>query len=357
MADENFQEKTEQATPKRREDARKKGQVARSAEISSFAVLAFSLLGFLAFGPVLAQELAGLAVSQFEHLTQIQITAETLPGLAGGWALTFAKAAIIPAMVAAVVGTAVSVLQVGWKPSGEALEFKWDRFDVVKGLKKLFAGRALFQLARDTFKLLLIGTVAYLAIDSESGRFPLFVDLDSGEIAMTLGGMALRVGFKITAVLLVIAAADYAYQRYDYEKNLRMTRQEVREEQKHLEGDPQIKARVRRIQREMSRKRMMDDVARADVVVTNPTHLAVALAYDRAAMGAPTVVAKGAELIAQRIRQIATEKGIPVIENKPLAQALYRTVEIGLEIPEALFEAAAAVLAMAYRIRNGEGAR
>jgi flagellar biosynthetic protein FlhB len=354
MAEEQFQEKTEQATPKRREDARKKGQVARSAEISSVAVLATSLLGLVAFGPILARILGDLAVAQFEHLSQIEITGATLPGLAASWTWTFARAAALPALLAALVGTAAAVLQVGWKPSAESLQFKWERFNVASGLKRLFGGRALFQLARDTLKLALIGWVAYLAIRSETTRFPLFVDLDAAGIAMTLGGMALRVGFKITAVLLVIAAADYAYQRYDYEKNLRMTRQEVKEELKHLEGDPQIKSRIRRIQREMSRKRMMDEVAKADVVVTNPTHLAVALRYDRDTMSAPTVVAKGAELIAQKIREIAALHGIPVIENRPLAQALYRTVEVGLEIPEALFEAAAGVLAMAYRMRRGE---
>jgi len=353
MADESFQEKTERATPKRREDARKKGQVARSAEVSSFAVLGFSLLGLLAFGPVLVHNVAGLAVHYFQHVTQIEISPATLPSLARDWLLTFGAATILPASMAAVVGISVAVLQVGWKPSAEALEFKWERFDIVKGLGRLCSARSLFQVARDTLKLVLIGSVAYLAIDAESDRFPLFVDLGAGGIAHMLGGMALRVGFKITAALLVIAAADYAYQRYDYEKNLRMTRQEVKEEVKHLEGDPQIKARVRRIQRELSRRRMMQDVAQADVVVTNPTHLAVALRYDRETMSAPTLVAKGADLLADKIREIAARHRIPIIENRPLAQALYRTVEIGLEIPEALFEAAAAVLAMAYRMKRG----
>jgi flagellar biosynthetic protein FlhB len=352
MAEESFQERTEKATPKRREDARKKGQVARSAELSSVAVLSFSLLGLLTFGPLVAQTLAGLARHHFQHLDEFEITVSTLPGFVHGWLATFGQAAIAPAAVAACVGITVAVLQVGWKPSAKALEIKWEKFNIVKGLGRLLGRRSLFNLSRDTLKLCIIGSVAYLAIAAESGRFPLLVDLSMGQTALTIGGMALRVGFKITAALLVIAAVDYAYQKWEYEKNLRMTKQQVKEEVKHLEGDPQIKARVRRIQRELSRRRMMQDVAEADVVVTNPTHLAVALRYDRATMAAPTVVAKGAERLAEKIRAIAVAHGVPVIENRPLARALYRTVAIGVEIPEALFEAAAAVLAMAYRTRR-----
>jgi len=354
MAEESFQERTEKATPKRREEARKKGQVAKSAEISSFAVLGFSLLGFMAFGPILAKTLGSLAVTNFSNLAHFEITPYTIPGHLVHWMKQFAQAAVFPAAVAAVVGTGVAVLQVGWKPSAEAMEIKWEKFDIVKGIGKLFSMRSLFQLVRDTLKLTIIAWVAYLAIDVESKHFPLLVDMQLGQFAMTLGGMALRVAFKITIALLVIAAADYAYQKYEYEKNLRMTKQQVKEEMKTLEGNPQIKSRVRRIQREMSQKRMMQDVAQADVVVTNPTHLAVALKYNREEMAAPTVIAKGAELIAEQIKHVAREHEIPIIENKPLARALYRTVAIGIEIPEALFEAAASVLAIAYRIKRGD---
>jgi len=354
MAEESFQERTEKATPKRREDARKKGQVAKSAEVSSFAVLGFSLLGFMAFGPILAKTLSGLAITNFGNLTAFEITPFTITDHFVEWLKVFAQAAILPAGVAAVVGIGVAVMQVGWKPSAEAMEIKWEKFNVVKGVGKLFSMRSLFQLSRDTLKLTIIAWVAYLAIDIESRSFPLLVDLELGQFAMTLGGMALRVGFKITVALLVIAAADYAYQKYEYEKNLRMTKQQVKEEMKQLEGNPQIKSRVRQIQREMSQKRMMQDVAKADVVVTNPTHLAVALQYDRDSMSAPTVIAKGAELIAEQIKKVAREHEIPIIENKPLARALYRSVAIGIEIPETLFEAAASVLAMAYRLKRGD---
>lgn len=348
MAEDNLQEKTERATPKHREDSRKKGQVAKSAELSSFAVLTFSLLGLATFGPSMADTLSNLAVYNFGNLGHIDISVATLPALMSGWMTTFVEAAAVPAMIAAVVGTTIAVLQVGWKPSFEALEFKWERFDVIKGLGKLVSGRSLFQLARDSLKLAIIGWIAYYAIRAEGEIFPLFVDLSIGQIAQSLSAMALRVGFKVTAGLLIIAVLDYAYQKWEHEKNLRMTKQQLKEETKHLEGDPQIKSRVRRIQREMAQARMMQDVAEADVVVTNPTHLAIALKYDREMMSSPKVVAKGADYIASKIREIALEHGVPIVEDKPLARALYRTVQIGVEIPEALFEAAAAVLALAF---------
>jgi flagellar biosynthetic protein FlhB len=352
MSDESMQERTEQATPKRREDARKKGQVLRSADLSSVAVLACSLLGLLAFGPLVASTLAALAVHHFQHVHEIEVSAASLPGLMAEGLSTFARAAMAPALVAAFVGTGIAVLQVGWKPSFEALEMKWERFNVAKGMARLVGRRSWFQMARDVLKLGLIGTAAYFAIASEQERLPLMVDLSPGQTASLLGAMSLRVGFKITAALLFIAAIDFAYQKFDFEKNLRMTRQQVKEESKQLEGDPQIKSRIRHIQRELSKKRMMEDIAQADVVVTNPTHLAVALRYRRDTDSAPVVVAKGADYVAKRIRDKATEFGIPVIENKPLAQSLYRLVKIGVEIPETLFEAAAAVLAMAYRIKD-----
>lgn len=353
MAEETLQDRTEQATPRRREEARKKGQVLRSAEVSSFAVLAASLLGLLAFGPMLASSLGRLAVHHFQHSTEIDISLSTLPALTAGWMLAFGRALLAPALVALVAGTGAALLQVGWKPSLEAMAVKWDRFNVVSGVGRLFGRRSLFQMMRDVLKLVLIAVAAYYAIGAEQERFPLMIDLSAAQTASMLGAMSLRVGFKITAALLVIAALDFAYQKWDFEKTLRMTRQEIKEETRQLEGDPQIRSRVRQIQREISRRRWMDEVAQADVVITHPTHLAVALRYRRDLDTAPVVVAKGADYIAARIREIALEHGIPVVENQPLARSLYRLVKIGVEIPETLFEAAAAVLAMACRLKDG----
>jgi flagellar biosynthesis protein FlhB len=352
MAEETLQDRTEQATPKRREDARRKGQVLRSAELSSFAVLACSLLALLAFGPLLASTLGKLAVRNFQHSADIELSLSTLPALAAAWIATFAKAALPPALLVAGVLTAVTVLQVGWKPSLEALEFRWERLDFARGLCRLAGPRSWFQAARDVVKLVLIGAAAYFAIRGEAERFPMLADLSPGQTAALLGAMSLRVGFKITATLSVIVALDFAYQKYDFEKNLRMTRQEVKEESHQLEGDPQIRARIRQIQRQLSRRRMMADVATANVVVTRPAHLAVALRYRRDVDAAPVVVAKGSDAVAARIREQASRQGIPVSEQGPLATALYQRVKIGVEIPEALFEETAALLAGSYSHRG-----
>lgn len=354
MAEEHFQERTERATPKRREDARKSGQVAKSAEVSSFAVLAFSLLGFLAFGPLLARTLSALAVNSFGNLAQIEISTATITAHAREWMQVFAEATLLPSLVAAVVGIGVAVLQVGWKPSAESMQIKWEKFNLIKGIGRLFSMRSLFIFSRDTVKLVIIAWVAYLAIDAESHTLSLLVDMQAGQVALALGGMVLRVGFKITVALLVIAAADYAYQKYEFEKNLRMTRQQVNDERKQLEGNPQIKSRVRMIQRDMSQHRTTHGIADADIVVTDSDHAAVALRYDRETMVAPVVLAKGTELIADQIKRNANDHQVPIVESAALATALYRDVTVGAEIPESLFEAAASVLAMTYQMKRGQ---
>jgi flagellar biosynthetic protein FlhB len=311
-----------------------------------------SLLGFLAFGPLVADLLGSLARYHFLHLHEFDVSVSTLPGLAKGWILTYGQAAAFPAFIACIAGVCVAVLQVGWKPSGKPLEVKWERFNLVKGLGRLFGGRSFVQLVRDLIKISLLATTAYVAIKGESGHFAMLADISLSQSAAMLGGMALRVGFKITGALLIIAIADYAYQRFDYERNLRMTRQQVKEESKQLEGDPQIKARIRKIQRDLSRKRMMDDVATADLVVTTPGHLSVALRYNREHDCAPVVVAKGADSLANRIQDMAREPGIPVIDNSVLAGSLYRSVKVGTEIPEQLYASTAGALAMALQTRG-----
>ena len=182
----------------------------------------------------------------------------------------------------------------------------------------------------------------------------LFRSMSVGQIFALSGSVIIKLAFRIVLMLLVMAILDYAFQRWDYEKNLRMTRQEVREEVKQQEGDPMVRSRVRNLQREMSQRRMMDDVGTADVVVTNPTHVAVALKYDVETMGAPRVVAKGQRLVAQRIKELAREAGVPLVENKPLARALFKVVRIGEEIPEDLFKAVAQVLAFVFQLKRGK---
>lgn len=353
MTDERFQERTEKATPKRREDARKEGQVARSAEVSSFAVIVASLLGFLAFGPYVVHTVATLAISNFEQLAQIELTAYSITGHMATWVAAFAKAALIPALIAVLAGAAVALLQVGWRPTAKPLALRWERVDVARGLKRLCSGRSLYQLTRDTLKLAAIAWVAYLAIDAESAQFAVLADMSVGQTVLALGGMALRVGLKLGAALLLIAAADYAYQRYDFEKSLRMTRHQLKEELKETEGDPQVKSRRRSIRRELSQKRTSRAVASADVVLTDRSQQTLALRYDRGSMAAPLVVAQGTDGDAEAIKAVARRHAVPVVDDSIGAHAQREQVVVGQEIPESLFETAAAALAVAYRVRQG----
>jgi flagellar biosynthetic protein FlhB len=246
----------------------------------------------------------------------------------------------------------VNVAQVGLKISSKSLEPKFDKLDITKGLKRILSLRSLFQLVRDTIKLIIIGFVAFKAIQSEFDGFFLLPDMSVTQLATQMGKVSLMLVLKIGSVILAIAVLDYLYQRYDYEKSIRMSKQDLKDEYKDTEGSPQLKSRVRQLQREMARSRMMQAVPTADVVVTNPTHIAVALKYDPSEMEAPLVVAMGERLIAQKIKDLAREHGIPVVEDKPLARALFKMCDVGYAVPSTLFRAVAEVLAYVYRMKG-----
>jgi flagellar biosynthetic protein FlhB len=252
-----------------------------------------------------------------------------------------------------VIGLISNVAQVGFYFSTEALAPKWSKLNPLHGIKNIFfSRRSAVEMSKGLAKMILIGLVSYFTLDSLLSDSLQLVDADAQAVVTYMAKGALAVGFKASAVMLVLAGFDYAFQRFEYERNLRMTKQEVKDEYKMLEGDPQIKSRIRTIQRQIAYKRMMTDVPKADVVVTNPTHLALALKYDGVKMTAPKVVAKGADLIAQKIKEIAKQHHVPIVEDKPLAQALYKAVDIGEEVPEQLFQAVAQVLAYIYRMRD-----
>ncbi|MBD3297688.1 MAG: flagellar biosynthesis protein FlhB [candidate division Zixibacteria bacterium] len=356
MADESTQEKTETATPHRREEARKKGQVARSAELNSFALLFLGTLFLLFAGPALAADLTRLMQHLFGIMSNPPVTAEdatstlTLVGVRTLAMLApFFLAAVAIALVAA--GS-----QVGFRFSPEAMQPKFEKLDLVKGAKRLFSKRSLFELVRDVFKLSVIGTVSYFAVSAEREGFLTLVDADMSAILTFTGWALFRVAIKIILALMVLAIADFAFQRYDFEKSIRMSKHEVKEELKQHEGSPQMKSRVRQVQRELARMRMGQEVPKADVVVTNPTSLACALKYDPDSMGAPVLLAKGARLLADKIKEIAREADVPIVENKPLARALYSSVEIGGTVPAELYKAVAEVLAYVYRLKSDSGA-
>ena len=352
MADESFQERTEQATPRRRRKARERGQVARSADLTAAGMICLGFTALFMVGPQLVDRLRDMMRHTMANAPTIALSDPTfrivMINSVGDFLITMA-----PLFIAmAALGLAINVLQVGFKISPKAMELKLEKLNIVSGLHRLFSMKSAVQLVRDPLKLAAIGLIGYLAIRSEFESFALLPDLSIAQLGATLARLTLVISLKIGVAMLVIGILDFLYQRYDYEKSIRMSRQEIRDEMKDTEGSPEVKARTRQIQRQMARQRMMAAVPVADVVITNPTHLAVALKYDPSEMNAPTVLAKGQRLIAEKIKQIAREHGIPVIEDKPLARAIFKMCEVGDLIPDKLYRAVAEILAHIYRLRG-----
>lgn len=353
MAEVSAEERTEPASGKKKDDARRKGKVAKSVEMNSAFTLIFGLLILSVGGSAITANLAGVARNIFANAGRIPITPDNVHNLIGQGMLSLGLT-LGPIMVGLmIVGLAVNYAQVGFLFSLEPLELKWNKLNPLSGIKNIFGStRSLMELAKNFVKVCIVGVVAYLSVNGALEESLSLVDSDLGAIVSFMTRTSLSVGLKVGLAYLALAVMDYFFQRYQYERDLKMTKEEVKEEGKMLEGNPQIKGRIRRIQREIAYKRMMQDVPKADVVVTNPTHVAVALKYDSKKMSAPTVVAKGADLIAQRIKQIALENDVPVMEDKMLARSLYKTVEVGESVPEKLFQAVAQVLAYIYRMKR-----
>jgi len=352
MAEESSQEKTEDATPKRREESRDKGQVARSNELSSVAILAAGLGALSIMGPRIMKGLSAFMVNLFINSTSTQLDPISVRSYLIDWGSQYIL--MVGPVVAFLVAAAliINYAQVGVLFSSKALEPKFNRMSPLKGIKRIFSSRGLVELAKSLFKITMVMYITYLTIMAKSDEFLAFSQMSIAQIFALSGDMIFILGWRITLMLLVMAVLDFAFQRWDYKRGLRMTKQEVKEELKQQEGDPMIRSRVRSLQREMSQRRMMDDVGQADVVVTNPTHIAVALRYDPENMGAPVVVAKGQRLIAQKIKELARAAGVPLVENKPLARALFKVAHIGDPIPDELFRAVAEVLAFVFQLRR-----
>jgi flagellar biosynthetic protein FlhB len=352
MADDSFQEKTERATPHRRGKVREEGRVAKSVELNSAMMILIGFSMFLAIGPSMAGQLRALMGHTMANAPSIAISDPTFVKAFGDTMLKFF--AILGPLFAIllVIGVISNVAQVGFKITPKAIQPKLEKLDIVKGFKQKLSLRTLVTMIRDTIKLFIVGFVAYKVVRSEFDGFFLLPDMSAVQLGATMGQVAVWVALKIGAAVLILAILDYAYQKYEFEKSIKMSRQEMKDEFKNTDGNPQIKARVRQIQRETARRRMMAGVPDADVVLTNPTHLAVALKYDREVMDAPFVVAKGERLVAERIKEIAREHGVPVIEDKPLARALFKICEIGEIVPDTLYRAVAEVLAYVYRVKG-----
>lgn len=346
-------EKTEKATPKRRADERKKGNVFQSKDINAVATLVVMFLGLSMVLPNMVQSLqrmfAGVLVNGESMQTLTIALAQTL--LAD--ALIIFLQLIIPfLMLGIIVNVVATLLQTRFVFSYDVIKFKFERIDIIKGFGKLLSLKAIFELIKSTIKIVMLGVVLYFVLSPRFNALERLMDMQIQQVISLTGQVILNMVWVVGAVFAFIAIVDYAYQWYEHEKNLKMSKQDIKDEYKQLEGDPVIKGKIKERQRLMAQRRMMQDVPKADVIIRNPTHIAIAMKYDKTVDSAPKVIAKGLDAIALKIIAIAHENDIQTIEDKPLAKALYDTVDIGDTIPEAFYGAIAQILALVYKAKE-----
>lgn len=345
-------EKTEKATPKKRQDTRKKGQVAKSQDVNTAFVLlvGFAVLSF--FGSYMKNIVTSIFIFSFEDNMLIPLT-ENSVSVVFLQMIEQAAYLLIPIMIAAMIaGVLSNYLQIGFLFSTETIQPKLNKLNPISGFKRIFSWRALVEFIKSVLKIVLVGVVVFLVIWSRMDEILILSQKSIGAALATLADITVNVGLYSAVVLLFIAIFDYFYQKFDYEKSIRMSKQDIKDEYKNSEGDPLIKSRIKQRQREMAMQRMMQEVPNADVVITNPTHYAIAIKYDEQKMDAPFVVAKGVDFVAQKIKLIAKENDVTTVENRPLARALYDQTEIGQGIPEEFFKAIAEILAFIYKAKG-----
>lgn len=351
-------EKTEPATAKKLKDARDDGKVTKSRELTAAFDLIVLFLVLKIFISFVGERLVGIfdyvysrmpdflkinstsvssvAASHYMADILLQMLLTMLPFLLFGFVITFL----------------VSVVQVSWKVTGKPLKPDLNKFNPINGFKRIISKDSLFELFKSIIKIAVIFWVAYSRVKNHKEELFILYEIPLNQAIALIGSVIIDTGLYISIVYLVIGFADFAYQKHKFNEDMKMTKQEVKDEFKNTEGDPQIKGRQRRKMQETSQRRMMHDVPKADVVITNPTHLAVAVKYDADVNAAPVVLAKGEEYVAQKIKEVARENNIEIVENKPLARMLYHNVDIGAEIPPELYQAVAEVLATIYKARN-----
>ncbi len=352
MAEKPAQERTEQPTPKRLQQAKEKGQVARSRELTTMFVLLVSAACLIMIGDGIIAGIIGVMHDTLE-ISRRDLMDPNMAPVMLEQALAGAMFALLPflTIVLAVAIIAPMALS-GWSFSSQAMAFKWEKMDPVKGLGRIFSARALVELLKALAKFSVVLAIAliflWFNVDTMLG-----LGAQSAEAALGSAGDILVWAFLIlSSAMILIAAVDVPFQLWDHQRQLRMTRQEIKDEMKETDGSPEVKRRVREVRNEIMRRRMMDAVPTADVVITNPTHFAVALKYDQAKMSAPIVVAKGKDLVAMQIRNLAVRHKVPIVSAPPLARALFHSTELQQRIPTGLFLAVAQVLAYAYQLRR-----
>lgn len=345
-------EKTEEATPHRRQEARKKGQVAKSTDLNAALVLLAAMVVLFALRNYFLESIQGFASLVLRNWLSQPLHQENLWHLVTELTSTYFRLMGPVFVVAVGVGLVANLGQVGFRISAEAIQPKLSHLNPLQGFKRMFSRRALVELFKSLFKIIIVGFVSYKIVRGGFETLLFLVDMSVFESAEVIARLVFKVGIGVIAAFLIIAILDYVFQRKEFEKGIRMSKQEVKEEFKQMEGDPLLKAKLREKQRQLAIHRMMHSIPEATVIVTNPTHLAVALKYEADADGAPRVLAKGAGAIAERIKDKAQEHSIPIVEDKPVAQFIYKNVEIGQEIPPELYQSVAEILAMLYRIRG-----
>jgi len=345
------QERTEQPTAKRREDARRRGQVLKSPDLTAAVALLGAVGIYSMTGPRLVADATGMVSRSLSSLPTGDLTPGEALALFFEMAGTIARLGWPLVAVPAVAAIGVQLLQTRFALSWRAAAPQWERIHPGKGFARLVSGQGAFEALKTMVKIVALGTIAYSALRADWPRL-LAGGQGSAGLLATLGGFVRDLWLSVAGAYLALAALDLGSQWWRHQKSLRMTHEEVRQENRESEGDPQLKSRIRGLQRQRAMRRMMAEVKRADVVLRNPTHVAVALRYESGAMRAPRVVAKGARLLALRMVRIARREGVPVVENPPLARALYRLVPVGREVPAALYRAVAEVLAYVYALRS-----
>lgn len=348
------EERTEEATQTRREEFRRKGQVAQTRELSTALILLVSAAAIYGLSRIFISELFEL----FEASFGVGLIAAVRHGdMVMASMLAAKKLAILlfPALgVALLISLGTSLVQTGFLQVEDALSPNVERLNPLEGAKKIFSLKNLVEGMKSAFKIILIGVIGYLVLKNELSHIPLLGQMSVGEIGGFLGRLSGKLFGFVGMAMLVLALGDYFFQRWELEKRMMMTKQEIREENRSREGDPLIKARIRKIQREVANRRMMQKVPTADVIITNPTHIAVALKYD-STLPAPQVIAKGADLVAEKIKSLAQEHKIPIVENKPLARTIFKTIKVGQIIPRELYVAVAEVLSYVFKLKRKLG--
>jgi len=348
-------DKTEEPTAKKLSDARGEGQVAKSQELITASALAILFITLKFFTGFFGQQFINSFLKVYMNIDKIVKDDFTFPSVEGILYDTFISILFIslPLLIAGFIITIIVVLfQVKWKISGKAMKPKFSKINPVSGFKRILSKDKIVELLVDIIKIIVISYIAYTTLKQEWKTLYLFYDMNLEQAMQLIGDIVINLGLKISIIFLIIGLADLIYQKLKFKKDMKMSKQEVKDEFKNSEGDPQVKGKIRSKMKEISMMRMMQSLPKADVVITNPTHFAAAIMYEKSSSSAPVLVAKGADFLAQKIKDVAKENKIEIVENKPLARMLYYNVEVGGEIPPELYQMTAEVLAYVYGLKN-----